>query len=71
MLVRLEHQANAEEPTASPEVIITVCNLSVGIYEMARAGQVTLVKLEQPEKAQAPILVTLSGMVKLVKFEQK
>ena len=33
-------------------------------------GIVTLVKLEQLEKAQLPISVTLSGMVILVNLEQ-
>ena len=47
MLVKLEQLENADLPIASPEVITTVCKFVFGIYEMAKAGQVTLVKLEQ------------------------
>ena len=45
--LKLLQPSNAESSIESPEVITTVCKLFFGIYEMARAGQVTLVKLGQ------------------------
>ena len=48
-----------------PLLIITVCSISLGIYDIASAGIFAVVMLHCA-KADEPILVTLSGIVMLV-----
>ncbi len=68
MLVRLLQYENALSPMLSPLVITTVFKLSLGISLIANAGIVTLSNEEQPMNAKGPMLVTLSGIVMLVRL---
>ena len=65
-LVRLEQLLNAEEPIV-PDVITTSIKLLFGIAEIADAGIVAFAILH-PENAEEPMLVTLSGIVALLRL---
>ena len=51
----------------SPFVNTTVCRLSFGILSIAIVGIVAVTIFVHPEKAELPMLVTLSGMITDVK----
>ena len=67
MEVKPSQPAKARSPMLSPLVNTTVCRLSFGILPIAIVGIVTVTIFVHPEKAELPMLVTLSGIATDVK----